>query len=299
MRRQTGRGTGSIFSSTAGGGFANYRSKAARRNCSTRVAIPNATTTTAFPTTRFAISDQTGDGKSRVYVLPISGGKPRLMTKLAPSYWHGWSPDGKTLAYCAERNGEFVLGIDPAKFIGTAEEFFKAVHPEDREMINAALARTIEQNVPYETEYRAVWPDGSLHYIIARAKLFRDETGRPVRVNGLIWDITGRKQMEDEVRKGRDELELRVRERTTKLGQAVARLESMNEELQEFAFIASHDLQEPLRKIQTFGNMLTRKHKESLNPEGQDFMERMTKAANRMSELLRLLLKLLQNRYSL
>jgi len=57
--------------------------------------------------TQLAISDQTQDGKSRIYVLPVSGGTPRLVTPLAPSYWHGWSPDGKTLAYCAERNGEF------------------------------------------------------------------------------------------------------------------------------------------------------------------------------------------------
>ena len=47
------------------------------------------------------------DGKSRVYTVSLSGGVPRLITPLAPSYLHGWSPDGKTLAYCAERNGEF------------------------------------------------------------------------------------------------------------------------------------------------------------------------------------------------
>ncbi|MFZ0927671.1 MAG: PAS domain S-box protein [Syntrophobacteraceae bacterium] len=89
-----------------------------------------------------------------------------------------------------------LLGIDPMTFAGTAEEFFEVLHPDDREMIKAALARTIEQDVPYETEYRTVWPDGSVHYIIARAKLFCDETGQPVRVDGLIWDITGRKQAE-------------------------------------------------------------------------------------------------------
>ena len=43
-------------------------------------------------------------GKSMIYTLPISGGEPTLITPNAPSYWHGWSPDGKTLAYCAERN---------------------------------------------------------------------------------------------------------------------------------------------------------------------------------------------------
>lgn len=44
---------------------------------------------------------------SRIYVLPYEGGTPRALTDSTPSYWHGWSPDGQTLAYCAERNGEF------------------------------------------------------------------------------------------------------------------------------------------------------------------------------------------------
>jgi len=54
-----------------------------------------------------AISDQSKDGKSRIYILSSKGGTPSLITDSAPSYWHGWSPDGKTLAYCAERNGNF------------------------------------------------------------------------------------------------------------------------------------------------------------------------------------------------
>jgi WD40 repeat protein len=57
--------------------------------------------------TQLAVSDQTVENKSRIYLLPVDGGTARQITPLAPSYWHGWSPDGKTLAYCAERNGEF------------------------------------------------------------------------------------------------------------------------------------------------------------------------------------------------
>lgn len=45
--------------------------------------------------------------KSAIYILPISGGKPKKITRKVPSYWHGWSPDGKTLAYCAERGGNY------------------------------------------------------------------------------------------------------------------------------------------------------------------------------------------------
>ena len=54
------------------------------------------------------ISDQSqADRRSRIYTLPIAGGTPKLITETGPSYWHGWSPDGRTLAYCAERNGEY------------------------------------------------------------------------------------------------------------------------------------------------------------------------------------------------
>jgi Tol biopolymer transport system component len=49
-----------------------------------------------------------------IYTLPIQGGTPTLVTPKGPSYWHGWSPDGKTLAYCAERGGEFDIYTIPA-----------------------------------------------------------------------------------------------------------------------------------------------------------------------------------------
>jgi len=58
--------------------------------------------------TQIAVSHHTfEDAASRIYVLPFSGGEPRLVTENAPSYLHGWSPDGSTLAYCAERNGQY------------------------------------------------------------------------------------------------------------------------------------------------------------------------------------------------
>ncbi len=89
-----------------------------------------------------------------------------------------------------------LLGLDPGKFTGKGEEFFNAVHPQDREAVKLALARTIEDGVPYEPEFRAIWPDGSIHYLASRGKLVHDNEGRPLRLNGLIWDITERKQAE-------------------------------------------------------------------------------------------------------
>ncbi|HWD93728.1 MAG TPA: hypothetical protein VG938_15415 [Verrucomicrobiae bacterium] len=65
--------------------------------------------------TQLAVSDGSqGDKQSRIYLVPIGGGTARQMTPLGPSYWHGWSPDGKTLTYCAQRNGEFDVYTMPA-----------------------------------------------------------------------------------------------------------------------------------------------------------------------------------------
>ena len=61
-----------------------------------------------------AISDQSQpDRQSSVYVVPIEGGMPRRVTKNSPSYWHGWSPDGNTLAFVGQRNGEFDIYTIP------------------------------------------------------------------------------------------------------------------------------------------------------------------------------------------
>ncbi len=67
-----------------------------------------------------ALSSGGGPEGSRIYVVPATGGEPRLVTPTGPSYWHGWSPDGQTLIYCARRNGNFDIYRIPTA--GGAEE---------------------------------------------------------------------------------------------------------------------------------------------------------------------------------
>ena len=91
-----------------------------------------------------------------------------------------------------------LLGTNPATFTGTAEEFFQIIHPDDRSTVQAALAKALATD-GYATEYRVVWPDGSLRRIAAHGRVQRDPTGQAVQMTGVCWDITARKAAELEL----------------------------------------------------------------------------------------------------
>lgn len=135
-------------------------------------------------------------------------------------------------------------------------------------------------------------------YSLRVAKTSRDEIGQ--LIDGFNEMLRQLQVRDAELLKARDQLELRVEERTRELQleilerkraeesiRAVARkLEISNRELQDFAYVASHDLQEPLRKVQAFGDRLKLKYAPQLGPEGADFLDRMQNAAKRMQVLI-------------
>ena len=81
-----------------------------------------------------------------------------------------------------------------------------AVHEEDREATTQALQRTLEHGVEYNHEFRVIWPDQSVHWLVGRGKAIYDTDGRPARILGVNWDITARKQAEDILRNERSRL---------------------------------------------------------------------------------------------
>lgn len=98
-------------------------------------------------------------------------------------------------------------------------------------------------------------------------------------------EIAARASLEERLREANERLEERVQQRTAQLQETNRSLERSNQELQDFAYVASHDLQEPLRKIQAFGNLLQEEFGEGLG-EGKDYLDRMRNAASRMSVLI-------------
>jgi light-regulated signal transduction histidine kinase (bacteriophytochrome) len=112
--------------------------------------------------------------------------------------------------------------------------------------------------------------------------LWRDRNGEILGTAGVTRDIHEFKLTQEALRK----TERAVRLSEERLRRSGAQLEASNRELQDFAYVASHDLQEPLRKIVVFGERLKDKCSETMAPEPRDYIERMQKAAARMQILI-------------
>jgi PAS domain S-box-containing protein len=133
-----------------------------------------------------------------------------------------------------------------------------------------------------------------VHY--SRSPL-RDQSGSDIGSVIVLADISRSKQVEEELRRSRkdlqrlnESLEERVLLRTRELSRANIALINKNRELQDFAYVASHDLQEPLRKISSFADLLTSEFGSELHEDAIAYLDRMRGAAIRMSDLLRGLL---------
>ncbi len=173
----------------------------------------------------------------------------------------------------------------------TAEQMqgwgWQSVH--NSETLPGVLERwknSIATGKPFDMVFPLRGADGSFREFLTRVMPVKNAHGDVIQWCGTNTDITEHKQMEDELRKARDELELRVEDRTAELKKYMAKLEQSNQALQDFASIASHDLQEPLRKVKAFGDMLKQKCGGSLDDHGQDYLERILNANQRMQSLL-------------
>jgi PAS domain S-box-containing protein len=154
--------------------------------------------------------------------------------------------------------------------------------PEDAMKLMEIKGRVLQEGRPLSVELPLTLK-GQYRIFEATYTPWPDADGSTIGLAGYVRDITERKQIEEELRRSHDRLELRVQERT-------AELERKNRELQDFAFIAAHDLNEPLRKIQTFGSLLEAKSADRLDQQQRDYISRITGSANRMQELLAALL---------
>jgi PAS domain S-box-containing protein len=108
-----------------------------------------------------------------------------------------WNWDPHTKKVCWSDNLEAIHNLAPGTFGGTFEAFLESVHPEDRDKVLQAIRSALEEVKDYEIEYRSVCADGSLRWIGCRGRMLYDAARQPLRMHGICWDITPRKQAEE------------------------------------------------------------------------------------------------------
>ncbi len=106
----------------------------------------------------------------------------------------------------------------------TYQDWAERVHPHDLPRVEAELRRCLVERIPYESEYRVIWPDDSLHWLVGRGLFVPEAPDRATRMLGIVLDITERREMEEALRRSHLDLELRVQERTTQIQKAYSAL---------------------------------------------------------------------------
>ena len=171
----------------------------------------------------------------------------------------------------AEMQGYAYNEIEPT--LGFWEQ---RIHPEDAPVVREALDVHLEGRAAlYQAEYRLRTKSGAWKWILDTGKvLIRDEAGNALRAVGIHQDITARKEAEKQ------------------LARYAADLQRSNEELEQFAYVVSHDLQEPARIVESYLGLLTRRYESELDPEAATYIQQAQESAERMQQMIRALLNL-------
>ena len=151
--------------------------------------------------------------------------------------------------------------------------FKKNIHPDDVEMITGKLKNILSYTDTYVLEFRIICEDGQEKHLYVKGHNTTDEnTGNPISV-GTAFNVS------------------MLREIQRELEQKVSDLNTSNADLEQFAYVASHDLQEPLRKIVSFGERLDIRSKDSLDEENHLYLDRIISSSRRMQNMINNLLE--------
>ncbi|MDI1317979.1 CHASE3 domain-containing protein [Flavobacterium sp.] len=178
-----------------------------------------------------------------------------------------WQINVDTKEYTSSDNSYRLLGFQPHSFFASQENFMKHIHPDDISAFRNANEQMVVDGYLAPFTYRAIRKDKKLRYFRTTGRIVTNKSGDEILI-GTTSDVT-------------DEVLVSL-----SLEQQNLELEASNKELLAFNYVASHDLQEPLRKIQTFVSRLSDKEYDNLSDNGKEFMGRINNSVERMRILI-------------
>jgi PAS domain S-box-containing protein len=202
-----------------------------------------------------------------------------------------WTSDENGLVTFLNHKWEEITGKPVADGLGN--QWLSVGHPEDRKNIETAWGKALSERKVFEAKFRMANAQGAymVGYINAQPRF--DSAGAFIGYTGIIQDISIQEQIKSSLEKmvlertedlRKKNIDLQIAEKSLKSKNE--ELEKINDELSSFAHVASHDLQEPLRKIQTLIDRVILSDGANLSPKGKEFMNRVQLASGRMRGLI-------------
>ncbi len=195
-----------------------------------------------------------------------------------------WTASESGNLFSLSEKWSVLTGLPPDA--NSSAHWINALHAKDRTRTAEAWVNSVATGEPFDVEHRLRLTDGNHVWMHSRAFPRRDDKGRILRWYGTSENIDSRKQIEIELREYREALERTVDERTQQLVEANRQLKSANDELNTFAYTASHDLRAPLRNLNNLGQILIEDFSSELSPPVTGYIQRMRAASQRMASLI-------------
>jgi two-component system CheB/CheR fusion protein len=195
------------------------------------------------------------------------------------------------ILWTSERNGivnfvneQFITYSGKSLQVLQEEGWESIIHPDDVKNWQSSWNNAVRNKEDFSMELRIRGEDGNYHWFLHRTRVQKGLAGKSSVLVGTSTDI-------NEQKLAAEIMEQRIQERTLELQRTNEELEGSNAELQQYAFVASHDLKEPLRKIHMFGNMLKDRYKDSMEEKAVDYLNRIISSSSRMTNLINDLLR--------
>ena len=166
-------------------------------------------------------------------------------------------------------------GLDPTQEPLAYENFRDTVHPDDLDDFDTHQSAAISGKEALDIEHRIILPDGTVKWVHEIGKIIHNKKGQPILFEGTVQDITERKKARKALEKLNRDLELHAQE-----------LAASNAELEQFAYVASHDLQEPLRMVTSFLTQLDKKYSDDLDERAKKYIHFAVDGAQRMRQII-------------
>lgn len=209
------------------------------------------------------ISDIT-DLKQTQIALKVSDERFRRSQRFANIGTWDWNIETGEL-YWSEKIAT-LFGYNEGELETTYENFLNALHPDDRQNVIDAVNACVEHGKDYNIEHRCIWPNGEIRWILEKGDVIRDSSGKPLRMLGVVQDITARKQAEVDLQTAKDDAERANRAKS------------------EFLSHMSHELRTPLNAILGFAQLL--EYDKQLNTSQKESVLEIHKAGNHLLELI-------------